>query len=62
MENTTNFNDEQIEKKEAELKLSKKTMRETHEKYDETGKMGHRIYQLDSTADLASMGWIGCAS
>ena len=38
MENATNFNDEQIEKKENELKLSKKTMRETHEKYDETGK------------------------
>ena len=37
LENATNFNDEHIEKFEADLRLSKKTMRETHEKYDETG-------------------------
>ena len=37
LENATNFNDEHIEKSEADLRLSKKTMRETHEKYDETG-------------------------
>merc|ERR1712172_328670 len=37
LENATNFNDEEIEKKEKDIKLSKKTMRETHEKYDETG-------------------------
>merc|ERR1719266_3072440 len=38
LEHATNFTEEQIEKLEADLRLSKKTMRETHEKYDETGK------------------------
>ena len=38
MENKANFAEEKIEKMEADLKLAKKTMRETHEKYDETSK------------------------
>ena len=49
MENATNFNDEHIEKSEADLRLSKKTMRETHEKYDETGTKLILFYKQDIT-------------
>ena len=47
LENATNFNDEHIEKSEADLRLSKKTMRETHEKYDETGTKLILFYKQD---------------
>ena len=38
LENKVNFQEEQIEKMEGELMQAKKTMLETHEKYDETSK------------------------
>ena len=53
MENKVNFADEKIEKMEGELMLSKKTMRETHEKYDETGK---RIAIKEKKLEIAKGG------
>ena len=45
-----NFQEEQIEKMESELMLAKKTMRETHEKFDETSK---RIALKEKKLELA---------